>query len=46
MITSVFLVLVFRFLVYVIRHSGDVVGESGPQMAVEVLPNSIAIALK
>ena len=28
------------------RHPGDVLGESGPQKAVEVLRNFIAIALK
>ena len=51
---SGFLVLVYFcflvsrvFLVHVVRrHPGDVPGESGPQKAVEVLRNFIAISLK
>ena len=29
-----------------VRHSGDIAGESGAQKAVEVLPNSTAITFK
>ena len=36
----------FSFFHVARRHPGDVPGESGPQKAVEVLRNFIAIALK